>query len=276
MTASLLFRAPLILGQANRPIVTRDPMVRAGTKFLFDLTRPSAWPSGIIPAGTLSGTTTISDLSGNNVSMTFPSALGWTVGTDGSLSNTQGASNGLIGTLGQFNMSASPFEFVVTYWVKIPATGYDAAAVDSFVFGASNNVVNAQFDVRFNGLTIYPVTANTSPGYSSISGGQPHQVGLHYIPGALMEYYLDGILVAAITNGVPSSLTSASAVYIYIMGAANLTIYRMSLVNITASIAAEEAAGYNSNAILTAAQHINQEWNFCNNLLPAAPKTAFV
>jgi hypothetical protein len=278
MGNSLILRASTILTDTARPKFTLDPMVRPGTKFLFDFSRATSHPEGVITVGNMSSKT-ITDLSGQEIPMVFGGAGTWSCNADGSISNVAGGSNAIIGSAGQFDMAPAEYEFVATYWFSI-TTGYLVTSTGYMLY-LSAGVPNAgQFNLQIGGAgrkaTSYVEGVSAGAIGADMALDAPHMVAMHCKPSdGWVDTYFDGVRLHRQT-GVPASFTSAAAASVIVGAVANRKSYRMSLTNITASIAAEMAAGYNANAILTGAQHIDREWKFCRNLIAAAPKTAFV
>jgi hypothetical protein len=220
---------------------------------------------------------TVYDLSGNNVPLVFP-ASGWTANADGTVSNTAGADPCSIGSGGQFNMAASPYDFIATYWMSIDATHLVSALAYMFHLAAAGPP-QGQFSLFLGGASgRKPVTYvnNDSSGAisSDVSLDQPHMLAVYRSFSAnTLTFYVDGAKEYTMASTATPTATSNA---VSLAGTANRKTYRMSLVNLTESISVETAQGYNADAILNADAHIAREWNFCKGLIPAAPRTAFV
>ncbi len=276
MTNSLILRAPGVASIPNRPKLTLDPMIRAGTKLLYDFSRPQCHPNGVITAGAMNSKTVL-DISGNDVPLVFPSA-GWSANSDGSISNTQSVSGCTIGSVGQFDMSVSEYEYVATYWFGM-TTGYLVTNAAPMLTLTASGTGSAQIYLTIGGdgrkATAYVMGESAGAIISpEFSLDEPHMAAVHFSPGGTFGFYFDGAPIWVSPTAV-SELTAATAFSLLLSGGPNRKTHRISLCDLTASRAAEEAMGYNDNAILTGAQHILREWQFCTNQIAAAPKTAF-
>jgi hypothetical protein len=278
MANSLVIRAPGIASISNRPKLTRDPMIRPGTKFLYDFSRPRCHPNGAIAAGSMASKT-MTDLSGNDVPLVFPGS-GWTANADGSIDNAASVSSATIGALGEFDMSAAEYEYVATCWFEL-TTGY---LVTSSVRMLSLNTAgevpsDASIWLSLGGsgrvAAAYVMGDSAGAVGSAMDLDVPHMAAAWFKPGEFLKFYFDGVLAWTVNSGIESNLTDASGQYVLLGGQPPRKTFRISLCDITASAAAEETAGYDSDAILTGEQHIVREWQFCNNLIAAAPKTEF-
>lgn len=280
MTNSLIIKAPGLATIPGRPKVVRDPMIRPGTKFLYDFSRPACHPDGVITAGPMAGKTLV-DLTDNAVPLTIPPA-GWTANADGSISNGQGVSAASIGAVGQFDMAPAEYEYISTYWFSITAGYLDTNASPMlYLNSGGTNPTNAQLFMTMGGNGrktagyCMGVSSGISAGMPQLSLDEPHMLAAHVVPGSSISWYIDGALAWSL-GGVPANFTSAAAASLLLGGGANRRSYRISLCDLAASRAAEEAAGYAPDAILTAPQHILREWRFCRGEIAAAPRDPFV
>lgn len=278
MANSLILRSPTILVDTARPKFTLDPMVRPGTKFLFDFSRAFSHPEGVITAGNMSAKT-ITDLSGQEIPVVFGGTGTWSCNADGSISNVAGGTSAVVGSAGQFDMAPAEYEFVATYWFSI-TTGYAVTNTGYMLYLGAGAPNSGQFNLQISGsgrkATSYVEGISAGAIGADMTLDAPHMVAMHCKPSeGWLDTYFDGVLLHRVT-GVPASFTSAAASSVIVGAVANRKTYRFSLVDITSSISAETTAGYNADAILTGAQHIDREWKFCRNSVSAAPKTPFV
>lgn len=274
MTNSLIIRSPGTTTITNRPKFTRDPMIRPGTKFLFDFSRDWCHPNREIVAGALDSKNAV-DLTDDNVGIVYPAA-GWDADAAGAVTNDQSSGNTEIGDAGEFNRYGSDNEYIVTLWLKL-TTGYNTTS--NYPFSLSHTTaVQGQFCFALGngGLTPSFYRCGQSAGYTApaLSLDEPHMLAAHVVPGVEMSFYVDGELQW--TNGATNATVDAPTQKVRLEGIGNRTTYRASLCDLTVSQTAEAALGFNSDAILTAEQHIQREWAFCTNALTTAPKTAFV
>lgn len=276
MANSLLLKSSAIPLDSNRPKFARDPMWRPGTKFQIDWSRPRCHPNGKITAATLTGSAIVPDLSPDAVNVTIGS--GHTINADGSIVASAVTGKQInIGSAGQFDMAPAEYEYVMILWLKL-TTGYITTNYQQLMgLSVDDTANNAQcwFDTGLAGRrprcsvagTIYGATAD-------ISLDVPYQIAVHYTPGGRLDYFQNGVFVQGST-GAPGSVTAAASSFFRIPDNAKKTIYRASLVDISASVAAEAVLGYPPEMRLTGRQHILRDYQFCTNQIEAAPKAAF-
>ena len=279
MSASLILRSPAIPTVASRPKATRDPLIRPGTKFLYDWYRPRTQPTGAIVPGAIPSATLIGrDLSPENVDAVAISNA-FTTRADGAISNA-GNANGLrIGTAGQFNMAAAPYEYVAIIWFSLPDPATSMNFSPLMRLSSTNAAGNAQlwFDMGAGGRQPrMGVMGTTYTTLTNIPLETPTQVAAHYDPGGAMNLYINGARIQGMTTGAPTVLTAAPSSVLEICANQLKTTYRASLCDIDVSVAAEQAAGYSADAILTGPQMIAQDYAFCMDQIAAAPKAVFV
>lgn len=280
MTASLLLRSPLIVGDAARPAFVKDPLVRPGTKFLYDFTDPRCHPNGEITAGAIPTGAVFNDLA-SGVDAVAPASFGSVLSSGAIQVNTAGSALFAIGSAGQFDMNGK--EFVALLWLKLPTTYTTSSFRPLFYLGPDDVVNNAQFrfDTDSTGGLLpraLVATGSASKGASVASALTVEtvtQLALHYKPGERVDLYRNGALSTSVTNSVPSTLASAASAVARFSNRILGTFYRLGLVDITASIEAEQDMGFSADKILTAAQYIARDYAFCTDALAAAPKTAF-
>ncbi len=274
---SLVLRSPAIEPSAARPKMTRDPLIRPGTKFLFDWSRGRCHPTGSIVAGALGANAVLPNLVDNSVNgVAVPAAF--TARADGALANSGNATGIRIGSAGQFNMAADPVETVAIIWISL-TTGYTTSHYTPLMrLSSDNTATNAQiwFDMGVGGRQPRcGVMGTTYTTMTDIALNTPHQLAMHYQPGGNLALYINGARVQGAT-GASASLTAAPAAFMEICANQIKTVFRASLCDIEASVAAETALGYNPDAILTGPQMILLDYQFGTGAIAAAPKTAFV
>lgn len=273
---SLILRSPATPTYAPRPRAYRDPMVRPGTKFLFDLTRPTTHPDGVITPGVVTNAQ-IEDLSGNDVSFAVPGGS-WEFTADGSLKSNNASNPITIGTAGQFDMSVDPYDFVAIVWFNsgssFPASG------NNYLFDLQGTtILNGLFSLltaSTDGMKA-DVRATNATGAgafgSPLSRNAPHMLAIHrsFTDGTVTGY-VDGLPIWSISA---TALPTATTHPVRLRGAVDRRVYRCSLVDIQASIAAETEQGYAEAMRLNAADHILREWQFCTGQVAQAPRDAF-
>jgi len=279
MENSLILRSPAIATNADRPKFTRDPMVRPGTKFLYDWSRGRCHPSGAIAAGVIAGGAEMFDLGHDDITAAT-AATGFTAEAAGGLINTSESGDYIaIGAAGQFDMAPAEYEYVLTAWIKLPASGHTTSNFMPLLgLSSDNTAANAQVWIDMGLAGRRPRCAIGSSyiygATSDISLGAVYQLGIHYRPAeSLLDFYMNGALVQGSTG--PASVASAAAAQFRVTALVKKTLYRVSLTDITASLAAEEAQGFPANARLSGPQHILREYQFCTNQIGAAPKAIF-
>ena len=279
MANSLILRSPAIATYTARPKFARDPMIRPGTKFLYDWSRGHCHPSGSIVAGTIGVGSEMLDLGHDGITAAVSGGVTFEVAAGGGLVNASSVLDYIaIGAAGQFDMAPAEYEYVLTAWIKLPASGYTTNNYFQLLgLSSDNTAANAQvwIDMGAGGLRPRCAVGNYIYGaQSDITPGAVYQLAVHYQPGAgRLDFYINGARVHGAT--APASVVSASAAQFRISGLVKKTIYRVSLTDITASLVAEEAQGFAANARLTGPQHILREYQFCTGQIAAAPKAEF-
>lgn len=284
MSNSLILKSPVTFTGASRAPLRRDPMIRPGTKFLFDFTDARCHPSGVITPGPVAAGTTFQSLDNVPVSA-VASAAGITVNVDGSIEFPGVAGAGLnVGTVGQFNMYNAVYEMIYGMHLKFPTSGYNTTNYQSLTKNGGNaNDSQFYIDTGIGGLTPRgswgaDPAAIGGAGMAAFTPGQPGQHVVRVDPGASGGYqeFRNGALVFTGGNAPGSTVYDKSNSFIIIGGsAAKFTLYRTFLTNIDVSLAQEALWNFIEPDKLSAAQHILKDYQFCANLLTAAPKTPF-
>lgn len=284
MPNSLLFRSPADV-TASRPALQRDPMIRPGTKFLFDLTDPRCHPGGVITPGVAAIGSTFTSLDKVPVTAVVQTAGTVTVNADGSL-KLNGNRCLYVGTNKQFDMSPAEFEFLLWLWFKVPATGYSTANYYSILgmTPTNNNKAQAIFDLGAGGLTPR-FNIGTTDGTSSIgpqlpapiTPGQIYQLGARFDPGNRVDIFSNGVLRGSQTTTQTDLYPPASgeALQMALGMSGEYTVYRLGMSDLDTSVATETGYGYAAADILTAAQFYAADYAFGTGALAGAPKTAF-
>lgn len=286
-TNSLITKTPATIA-AVRGKLGRHPLARPGSKFIFDFTDPRCHPNGVIKPGVGAEVTnyTLTSLVGN-VTARIVGVTG-AVNADGSITTSGGTSFIAIGNAGQFDMSASPYEFLGTVWFKFAAespTGNYWRFLDS---ETSANEGQFYMDAGLAGRVPraaigYPATVGSdAPG----QGGAVRtidtilQVAQYFKPGVRHALLINGAETAAVTTNIVTGLR-ANPGQMALGRGGKITSYGISLHDIGASMAQEVVI----NTALTAASkpnitvrdyvaHALHDYNFSKGLLPAAPKTS--
>lgn len=285
MPNSLLFRSPADV-TASRPALQRDPMIRPGTKYLFDFTDPRCHPGGVITPGVASIGTTFTSLDKVPVPAVVQAANAITVNADGSLAVTLGRSL-LIGADKQFDMSAAEYERLMWMWLKLPAVGYGTSAYMGIagLTPSNNNRAQGIIDLgpaglrpRFNIGTLDGASSIGPQAAADITPGQIYQLGTRFDPGARLDLFLNG----ALSGSTPTMQTdvytpTGSEALQMAVGStqAKFTLYRIGMSDLDTSVATETGYGYAAADILTAAQFFAADYAFCTGALAGAPKTPF-
>jgi hypothetical protein len=286
MANSLLFKSPTSFA-ADRPVLTKDPMIRPGSKFTFDFTDARCHPGGVITQGAVAAGAKFASLDAAPVEASLGGTNpGITVAADGSIvfDGTGGSGQFLqIGTVGQFDMSTAPYEMVFIAHLKVPASGY--TATDSWNLMRSGGTANeSQFYLGMGTGGLVPRfsvgngsgSSGGSPTLGNITPGQIIQLGVRFDPGAYIGNFRDGSPVGTpSTSGVTSTLGANQTYGINFLNVGKYTLSRVELVNIDASLAKETVWGLADADKLSAAMHIQRDYQFCKNLLTAAPKVPF-
>jgi hypothetical protein len=291
MANSLLIKSPTATSAA-RPKLTRDPLIRPGGKVTFDFTDPRCHPNGVITPGAVAIGTTFVSLDETPVPAVAVST-GLTVNADGSIAfagggNASGANTGLrIGVDKQFDMSAAEYDRLMWLWLKLPTSGYKTTNYIPVmqITVTDANKSQGTLDLGIGGLRPRFAAAvpagggNTATGAAAadITTGIVHQITGRFDPTQPVQCFLDG---AAFTQQNQSNAdvyppASGETQYLSIPNAAAMTIYRLGVCDLDASIAAETAFGFVAADILTAAQHVAADYAFGTGALAGAPKTAF-
>jgi hypothetical protein len=286
MSNSLLFKSPSVF-TADRPVLVRDPMIRPGAKFTLDFTDERCHPGRAIKPGAVPAGAAFASLEATPVAASLGGANpGITIGASGEIvfDGTGGSGQYLqIGSVAQFDASGAPYEYALIAHIKLPATGY--TATDSWVMMRSGGSANdSQFYLQMGAGGLVPRfsvgsgsgSQGGSPTLGNITPGQVIQLGVRFDPGAYVGNFRDGSAVGTpTTSGVTSTLAANPSYGINFLNNGKFSLYRVELVNIDASLAKEATWGIASADQLSAAQHIQRDFQFCKNLLPAAPKTPF-
>ncbi len=295
MANSLLIKSPSATNAARPPLV-RDPLIRAGTKLLFDFTDPRCHPDGVITPGVVAVGTVFRSLDEVPVSAVVQGNGGTiTVNANGSLEFSGGgggASGFVIGGPRQFDMTPAEYERLMTIWFKLPEVGYATGAYMTLVglTPTNNNRSHGTIDMGVNGLNPRfgignAVTGDTTNGggptaiyAGDISRNVVHQLTGRFDPGQVIELFDNGGAVrrtTATTQTDLNALGASDSLLLRVPNVVKMTLYRFGMVDIDASIAAETAYGYAAADILTAAQHVAADYQFGTGTLAGAPKTAF-
>lgn len=281
MTNSLLLTSPTAVSSAA-PKFVRDPIIRPGTKFLFDMTDPRCHPSGTITTGAALGKTFTDLAAGVTAAVNSGSTI--SVNADGSL-EYDGSTSGhelRIGTAGQFDMAPGEYEYLTLLTGKIPASGFTTTSFRSFMDLSSSGTNNAQvyIDSGTNGQLprvsvgtgSASVTAFGSAG--QIVAGAVCQIGAHYVPGVSISLIFNGAVIKTTTASVPSNLPSAAGLFFKLANNLKRTVYRFSHHDLTTSNSQETAQGLSESERLTAAQMALADWQYTSGTLAGAPRDA--
>ncbi len=287
---ALLVKSPAAT-TANQPPAVRDPMIRPGSKVTFDFSDPRCHPGGVITPGAVLAGTVFTSLDTVPIQAVVQGNGGTiTVNGDGSLlfsGGGGGASGLLIGAPKQFDMSAAEYERLLWIWMKFPQAGYNTANYQQIIgiFHSNNNNSQGNIDTGVGGIRPRfgvgtPVgTAAVSYGIGSADAplNQVLQLGGRFDPGARIDYYQNGVQ----RTGGDTAQTDvyapvgAEGMNFRVPNSIPMTVYRFGLVDIDSSIAAETGYGYPAADVLTAAQHVAEDYKFGTGTLAGAPKVPF-
>lgn len=283
MAKSLLLKSPNNFAGNSRPPLTRDPMIRPGGKFMFDFTDPRCHPGGVITPGAVAAGTAFQSLDNTPVSAVVV-GTGVSVNADGSLQFTGVNGSYLqVGTAGQFNAAAAPYEAAYGVHMKLPASGYSTTNYWA-ILKNGGNANDSQFYIDAGIGGVAPRAAvgtgsssvGSNPAPAAMTPGTIYQHAVRYDPGAIIADYRNGAQAASNSASIPSALQDKPTSYMQIGGGVGVwTCYRAFLTDIDGSLAQETTWGFADADKLTAAQQILRDYQFCTNALTAAPKTPF-
>lgn len=280
MTNSLILTSPSAVS-SPAPKFVRDPMIRPGTKFLFDMTDPRCHPGGAIAAGVALGQTFVDLVSNITAAVNLGSTI--TVQADGSLyfDGTASAHELRIGSAGQFDMAVGEYESLTLLTLKLPASGYTTTSNKAFMYQTALGTNSAQVFLDSGTGGIRPratvgtgASSITSQRAADITPGEVMQIGQHYVPGVSLSLIVNGAIVKTVTSGIPAELQSAAAVFFTLPNLLKFTAYRFSHHDITESVSEETAQGLSEGERLTAAQTALADWQFTSGTLTGAPRDA--
>lgn len=281
MAKSLLLKSPTAFTGSARPPLTRDPMIRPGSKFLFDFTDPRCHPGGVITPGALPTGSVFKSLDAVPVSAVATSNIN--VNADGSVEFLGGGAALNIGAPGQFNMYAAPYEVVYGMHLAFPVSGYSTSNYARlFANGNNANESHIYIDSGVGGLSPRSQWGGTTaiggtPVPTAIAPGAVVQQAARVDPAVSFNEYRNGAQISTGT-GVPSAVpgTNLTSGQMQIGGSvAKFTCYRAFVLDLDTALAQETAWGLSDADKLTGPQHITRDYQFCTNALVAAPKTPF-
>lgn len=263
------------------------PLVRPVTKTLFDFTDPNCHPAGVITPGATSSGEAWTGLTDAAVTATVSGAA-WAVNADGSLSPPGGGGSLQIGAAGQFDLSSTnpTPETLAVFWFKptaVPASYSRFLAfsdADSFHgqmtidsgFSTSNLNIRGSVGGQASNTATGLSTGLESPG---LALNQVHQVAVSFVPGVKVELFIDGVSAAIGTYNPPTTFNTAAAAFLQVGANWQGKLYGLSYHDLTASKAAEAAAGLTTAQIMTASRHVARDYAFATGALPGALYNAF-
>lgn len=282
MTNSLLITSPSAVS-SPAPKFVRDPIIRPGTKFLFDLTDPRCHPGGEITTGDALGKTFVDLVSG--VTAAVNSGAQITVGADGGLvfsGNGETSRVLRIGSAGQFDIAPTEYESLTLLTMRVPASGYTTDNFKSpmqLTQSGGTSAAQVWLDMGTGGLLPRAVLGTgassvTAFHNTNITAGAVFQFGAHFVPGVSLTLIVNGAASMVLTSGVPSALQAAATAYFQLVNNLKFTAYRFSHHDITESVSEETAQGLTESERLTAAQMALADWQFTSGTLTGAPRDA--
>jgi hypothetical protein len=258
MTITVTQKLSSAFTDTSLPKLYRDPILTAGSLFLFDALNSYSNPNA---DGNIANGATFANLidgapgaTANLLGSHFQNLTGkagiYSDGAGGGSAIGMGAST--------YDLSASNHEFWAWLWFKLPSTGYTTSNYQSPFFYSTSNANTSQwwFDLGVGG--VQPrfsigeggTSAMTLTSPTNITPGSIYMLAGHWKAGALMEMYLNGSLNNSNSSGIPSSLQAGSTAQPSITDNVTGTIYRWGLEDLTvsgASAAAQASAEYNAN-----------------------------
>ena len=258
MTVSIIERLSTTLTDLTLPKLYRDPIMNNGSKFLFDFCNPYCNPN---PDAALTASMTFNNLLDAGPAATIVGGVGLAnaAGKAGvTFSGGQGSTNINLGTA--YDLHATNDEFILIYWDKESASGYNSGGyIPGPYLSLTSDANHAQwyFDYGADGKTIRASVGTSSgsggvsvPAASGLGQGAPRQIALHWKSTGLLELYVNGALQGSSLSApttLPNAATDSIVFPNYYVG----TLYRLYQEDLTVSglsAASQILADYNSNA----------------------------
>lgn len=261
------------------PLVTADPMIRPGTKMLFDFT--DQFGTNPYADGAIATASTFQDLKDTPVVATVS-----TTGLSNAAGKTGLVSNGTAGgiTFGTAGQCAVPVgnELLVTMSLKQSAANgtYRALAWCGPAGATTGNACQWFIDMGADGRT---PRLQIGTGASVHNATQAQlvdeavtHIALYFNPSTgAFRTYRDGALVSTASVGA-MNIQDGSTQLVYFDTRFIGTLYRFAVHDLTQSIADETAlAGMPAASILNADAHALREVQFATNALALAPRVPF-
>lgn len=259
---------------------TKHPLLReAGNKIFMSLDRPEDHPGGVISPGNIAANTNFPLLVGGNMTVANTASGNFQTQVDGSIlvaGSSLIATNAMrFGAAGAWDQSAAPFGYILGLWAKLPASGYTTTNYMPLIRNTSGAIAEAQafIDMGLGGLIprfAVKGVVLTSP--IPVTPGQKFQVFGQWVPGEFMGLYLNGILVASTTVGVPSTLIAAPAAFLEIPNSLKAQIYAMTYIDTLAAETFEAAIpDIPPDWLMTAAEYIARDYAVRTGAFAGAP-----
>lgn len=264
---------------AAKPKLTRDPLVRAGTRKLLDFSNTYSNP---FPSGPVAINSNFKDLVVDGTDSQVQTAATTSVAGQ-RLDLTVSA--GLINLGTGLNMATTNHPFIMIWWDKQPTSGVNPTTNYPIMalLGANANLTSFQWGIDYGIGGVSPrisvggydtdgttVRENTYD-LGDVGRGAPRQLAVYWKPGQV-QTFRNGALVQTFTVNAAQSLRSPGANSAAIYFRSNPALYRFLFEDVFVSEAAEIALGLTPR---TPAEQILADYNFCMGLDTAAPRTAF-
>lgn len=225
------------------PKLYRDPILNAGSKFLFDFLSAYSNPNA---DGAVADGAVFKNLVDGGADAVLAAGGGGNTVTQlagrAGLSFTAAGGNGRYIDIGAgYDFFASQHSFLVCFWDKQPSSGYNSAvSYNTILTRTDNNANTSEFwlDMGTDGKTPRGAvgSGSNSPVASGASGqgqGAVRQVALAWSAGT-GSFFINGSVVAMNSN-FPTTLLDKSTSHIKLFGGHVATMYRVWAEDLTVS-----------------------------------------
>jgi len=215
MANSTIQQVPTAFTDTSLPILYRDPLINAGSLYLFDFTSAYCNPN---PDGNLSAGAVFNNLVDGGAAASILS--GATAGGFANLTGKAGLSlsggnNATLDLGAQYDFSTSLHPFVAIIWIKTPTTGFTTGypkVLSADGYASAENIEQFSFDMASDGKQPRVGCGNgtTSQALSIPDGqglGAVSQIAMSWSPGVLSVFY-NGALYNSTTTSVPATLAA--------------------------------------------------------------------